>query len=230
MNVLIIGENYYVLRDLELCLRVRWPQAVIKSCAREAEALEVLQGESPDLVILDSSITGVDGLDLIGSIRQFSDAVLIMLTEQGTDLQKMEYLEAGADDYLDKPFNPVELLARVRALMRRVREDGFPEEHQLSVGKELTVDLSAHQVLVSNKRVRLTPTEYKVLVKLARNNGRLVTYQTLLNDVWGGEYGNDVTLIKKYVYRLRSKLKLAGNISCDFACERGIGYRLSVQN
>jgi len=225
MKVLVIEDNEQVIRDLSFCLQVRYPEAIIVSVAEGAKGIEMVETESPDLVMVDSSLPDIDTLDLVSKIREFSDVPLIILSEAETDMDRARGLEAGADEYVTKPFSPIELLARVRALLRRTQRIGFKRERLLSVGSELTINFSTHEVLVSGKRVKLTPIEYNLLSELARNEGRVLTHHALLEKVWGSEYTNDPSFVKKYIYRLRSKLEPNASDPQLLLTERGVGYK-----
>jgi len=204
---------------------VRYPEAIIVSASEGSKGIEMIETESPDLVMADSSIPDIDTLDLVGKIREFSDIPLIILSEGETDMDRARGLEAGADEYVTKPFSPIELLARVRALLRRTQRIGFKRERLFSMGSELTINFSTHEVLVSGKQVKLTPTEYNLLSELVRNEGRVLTHHALLEKVWGSEYTNDPSFVKKYIYRLRSKLEPNARDPQLLLTERGIGYR-----
>ena len=225
MIVLLIEDNQQVVRDLSFCLRVRYPEAIIVSADEGSKGIEMVETESPDLAMVDSSLPDMDTLDLISKIREFSDVPLIILTEGETDMDRARGLEMGADEYVTKPFSPIELLARVRALLRRTERIGFKRERLLSMGSELTINFSTHEVLVSGKQVKLTPIEYSLLSELVRNEGRVLTHHALLEKVWGSEYTNDPSFVKKYIYRLRSKLEPDARDPQLLLTERGIGYR-----
>ncbi len=227
IKVLVIENNQQVVRDLSFCLQVRYPEAVIVSAVESSKGIEMVETELPDLVMVDSSLSDMNVLDLISKIRQFSDVPLIILTEGETDLDRAKGLEMGADEYVAKPFSPIELLARVRALLRRTQGIGFKRERWLSIGSEITIDFSTHEVLVSGKRVKLTPIEYNLLSELVRSEGRIVTHHALLEKVWGSEYTNDPSFLKTYVYRLRQKLEPDAEEPQMLLTERGIGYRFA---
>ena len=158
MKVLLIEDDQQVVRDLSFCLGVRYPEAIIVSAYDGSKGIEMIETESPDLVLTDSSLPDIDILDLVGKIREFSDVPVMILSEGETDLDRARGLEVGADEYVIKPFSPIELLARVRALLRRTQQIGFKREHLLSMGSELTINFSTHEVLVSGKRVTPSPT------------------------------------------------------------------------
>jgi len=185
----------------------------------------MIETESPDLVMLDSSLPNIDTLDLISEIREFSDVPLIVLSEVETGMERARELEAGADEYVNKPFSPIELLAKVRALLRRIQGLGFKPEHSVSIGEELTINFGTREIFLSDKRVKLTPIEYHLLSELVRNNGKVLTHRTLLERVWGSEYSNEHSFVKKYIYRLRSKLEPDASKPQMLLTERGIGYR-----
>jgi len=198
---------------------------VLVSASQEQKGIELVETEAPDLVFIDSSLPNVDITALVREIREFSDVQLIILCDTETDVDRANYLEVGADEYVTKPFSPIELLARVKALLRRTQGIGFKPERSVSIGGELTINFATHEVFLSGKRVRLTPIEYHLLSELVRNEGRVITHSTLLEKVWGSEYDTDSSFVKKYVYRLRSKLEHDTSKPQMLLTERGIGYR-----
>jgi len=186
----------------------------------------MVETESPDLVIADSSLSDIDILDLVSKIRDFSDVPLIILYEAATEMERARGLETGADEYINKPFSSVELLARVNALLRRTQRLGFKPERVISIGSELTINHATHEVILSTgKRVKLTPTEYHLLLELVRNEGRMLTHRSLLDKIWGSEYADDYSHVKKYIYRLRFKLETNVKQPKMILTERGIGYK-----
>ena len=184
-----------------------------------------METEAPDLVFVDSALPDVDITKLVREIREFSDVPLIIFCDTETDMDRAKYLEAGADQCITKPFSLMELLSKVRAMLRRTNGNGFKREHLVSFGGELTINFGTNEVFLSGKPVKLTPTEYKLLSELAKNQGRVLTPSFLLEKVWGSECINDSSFVKKYIYLLRSKLKSNGNMSQIIVNERGVGYR-----
>ena len=225
MNVLIIEESQQVINDLTFCLQVRYPEAVFTSVTDGPKALKIMESEPFDLVIAGISLHDIETLDLIRKIRELSDAPLIILSEGESDIDRAKGLESGADDFVTKQFSPMELLARVRALLRRMNGNGFKPEHSVSIGGELTINFDTHEVFISGERVSLTPTEYLLLSQLVRNEGNILTHNTLMEKVWGSEYVTDTSFVKKYIYRLRSKLEPDSCKPQMLITERGVGYK-----
>jgi len=226
LKVLIIEDNHQVVRDVSFCLQVRYPEVIVVSVEEERKGLEMVETESPDLVMVDSSLPNVDILELVSQIREFSDVPLIILFEAATDMDRARGLEMGADEYINKPFSPIELLARVKALLRRTQGFGFKPERFITIGGELTINNDTHEVLLSTgRRVKLTPIEYHLLLELVRNNGRVLTHSNLVEKVWGSEDICDQSYVKKYIYRLRSKLENDAGKPRMLLTERGIGYK-----
>ena len=224
MKVLVVEDDRKVIGDISLCLKVRYSEVTIVSAAEGLKGIEMVETESPDLVMVDSSLPDIDALDLIERIREFSDVPLIMLCEVDTDMDRAKGLEAGADEYIIKPFGPIELLAHIRALLRRTQGLGFKPGRLVSIG-ELTINFATHEAFLSGRRVKLTPVEYNLLSELVRNEGRVLTHRVLMEKVWGSEYTDEFSFIKKYIYRLRSKLESDASKPQMILTERGIGYR-----
>jgi len=224
LKVLVVEDDRKVIGDISLCLKVRYSEVTIVSAAEGLKGIEMVETESPDLVMVDSSLPDIDALDLIERIREFSDVPLIMLCEVDTDMDRAKGLEAGADEYIIKPFGPIELLAHIRALLRRTQGLGFKPGRLVSIG-ELTINFATHEAFLSGRRVKLTPVEYNLLSELVRNEGRVLTHRVLMEKVWGSEYADECSFIKKYIYRLRSKLESDASKPQMILTERGIGYR-----
>ena len=222
--MLVVEDDRKVIGDISLCLKVRYSEVTIVSAAEGLKGIEMVETESPDLVMVDSSLPDIDALDLIERIREFSDVPLIMLCEVDTDMDRAKGLEAGADEYIIKPFGPIELLAHIRALLRRTQGLGFKPGRLVSIG-ELTINFATHEAFLSGRRVKLTPVEYNLLSELVRNEGRVLTHRVLMEKVWGSEYTDEFSFIKKYIYRLRSKLESDASKPQMILTERGIGYR-----
>jgi DNA-binding response OmpR family regulator len=225
MKFLVIEESEQVVKDISFCLQVRYPDVNVIAVARGLQGIELLKDESPDLVIVDSSLPDIATLDLVSKIREFSDIGLIVVTDEQNSLERAKELEAGADDYVIKPFNPIEFLARVRALLRRTDVGGFKPQRLVTIGNEIAINFATREVFISGKRQNLTPTEFQLLSELVRNEGKVLTHSNLLEKIWGSEYLDDPSFVKKYVHRLRSKIEPDTNNPKMIITERGIGYR-----
>ncbi len=222
MKVLVIESSEEVIKDISFSLRLRWPEARVAS-VDGLHRIEVVEAELPDLVMMDLSLPGA--LDLLGEIREFSDVPLIVLAEKENEMDRVKALEMGADDYITKPFSTIDLLARVKALLRRTNGVGFKRASSPFVSGELVINFATREVFISGERRRLTPIEYNLLSYLVRNEGRVVSHHTLLEKAWGSEYINDVNFIKQYIYRLRQKLGDDADNPRMLLTERGVGYR-----
>ena len=226
MKVLVIGQDQEVVKNISFCLQLRWPDAIIVSAAEGSEGIGLVEAEAPDLVMADFSVPDMNGLDLVGKIREFSDVPLIVLAGE-SEMDRAKALEAGADDYITRPFSPIDVLAKVRALLRRAYAVGFQRNHMPFVSGDLTINFAAHEVFLSGQPVKLTPHEYDLLLQLVRSEGKVLTHRTLLDKVWGPEYAEDFSFVKKYIYRLRQKLNDDADHPQMILTERGIGYRFA---
>jgi two-component system KDP operon response regulator KdpE len=224
MKVLVIGGRD-VVRNISFILQLRWPDAAIVSAAEGAKGMELVETEAPDLVMVDFPLPDMNGVDLAGKIRGFSDVPLIVLMGEATEMERARVLEEGADDYITRPFSPVDLLAKIRALLRRAHAVGFQRNHMPLVSGELMISSSTHDVFLSGEPVQLTPHEYELLLQLVRNEGRVLTHRALLEKVWGPEYVTDFGFLKKYIYRLRQKLHDDARKPKMILTERGVGYK-----
>jgi two-component system KDP operon response regulator KdpE len=188
-----------------------------------AEALEILEDWPADLIVLDLVMAGLDGFAVCQQIRENSTVPILVLSGRQSDADKVRALDLGADDYLTKPFSRDELLARVRALLRRARQGSAPAP-VLKDGR-LEIDFGRRLVTVDGQEVRLTPTEYGLLEQLASNPGKLMTHSVLLQRVWGPEYRNELDYLRVFIRRLRRKIEADPSEPHYILTEARVGYR-----
>ena len=227
MKVLVIEDDSDILEDISLCLQMRYPDVSIVEADLGVQGMGMVETESPDLVMVDDSLPDINTLELVGKIRDFSDVPLIVLSEGATDIETARGLEAGADEYIHKPFSPIELLARVKALLRRTKGLFAQQECICCSGNTLTINYNTREVFVSGENVKLTPIEFRLLTELVRNEGRVLSHNFLLEKAWGSEYIDEPNFVKKYVYRLREKLEPDRQEPQMLITERGLGYRFA---
>jgi len=187
--------------------------------------LEMAIDHKPDIILLDLGMPRLDGVKVIEAVRGWSSAPILVISGRSGSAEKVEALDAGADDYVTKPFSMDELLARIRVLTRRIGQDEVDEEPIVAFGS-VWVDLAAHTVTRDGANVRLTPTEWRVLELLIRNEGRLVTRQTMLSQVWGSEHVTDTGYLRLYISQLRKKLEPEPSRPRYLITDAGMGYRL----
>ncbi len=189
------------------------------------EALKKVREELPDLVLLDVMMPGMDGFETLERIREFSNVPVIMLTVRADEEDKVRGLELGADDYVTKPFSPRELSSRIKAVLRRVEAPMPAEREILKIDDDLSIDFNRREVIVRGKRVKLRPTEYRLLYHLVNNAGWVMTHEMLLSKVWGHEYRDDTHLLRLYITYLRQKIEPDPSHPKYIFTERGVGYR-----
>ena len=199
----------------------------VTTCLSGEDGLQALQENDFNLVILDIMLPGIGGIDVLREVRQQNDVPIIMLTARGDDVDRILGLEFGADDYLTKPFNPRELLARIKAIMRRV-QPGTKRGHQLTVGA-IALDLRARRVTAGNDQVRLTGTEFELLRCLATAPGETVTKEQLAREALGRRHMPYDRSIDTHISNVRGKLAAAGVVSPSIQNRRGVGYCLVVE-
>lgn len=227
MKILIITNNHEICSDISLSFRVRWPEAVLSSVSEGIKGIEMVETESPDIVLLDPSLPDMDGFEALGQIRSFSKVPLIIVTDRGEEIERVRGLEAGADDYIVTPFSYMELLARVKAVLRRTRSDDLTHRLPFTQGG-LMINFQSQEVLLHGDEIKLTPTEYKLLCQLATNYGQTLSQKALIERVWGEEFLDTSNIIKVHIHRLRRKL---GDISENpqiILTVPGRGYRFKV--
>ncbi len=232
MRLAIIEDDPEIMEVVSIAFETAWPGSQIVSAPNAVEVLEMVKNEIPDVIILDVALPEGDssGFDLCKEIRTFSEVPIIMVTARTREVDIVRGLELGAADYLTKPFSSVELLARTRAVLRRVQVGPLGAQTHPFVSKELSVDYDNREVLVHGEPVKLTPTEYKMLCYLVRNPRQVLTNQAILDEVWGQEYRNSNGLVKAHVQRLRKKLKDNLQDPRLIITERGRGYRFAGAN
>ena len=223
-RVLVVDDEPQIVRALRINLRAR--QYEVYTALTGSQALEEAAQHPPDLVILDLGLPDLDGVDVIGGLRGWTDAPIIVLSGRADSADKVEALDAGADDYVTKPFGMDELLARMRAVSRRSAAE--PEEPRVSLGG-LTVDLAAKRVSKDGQDVRLTPTEWHLLEVLVRHPGKLLSQKQLLNEVWGPGYADATGNLRLYMAQLRRKLEPDPARPRWLLTEPGMGYRFQPE-
>jgi len=175
-------------------------------------------------VLLDINLPGMDGFEACQEIRRICDVPIVMVSARDNEVDKVRGLEMGADDYITKPFSHLELLARVRAVLRRYQST-LPTVGEVFETGDLRIDFASRSVTVRGESVRLTPTEYSLLFHLTRNAGRVLPHHTLLAKVWGREYTDEIDYLKVYIRRLRQKLEGDPDTVGRIISERGVGYK-----
>ena len=221
--VLVVDDEPETVKYVSANLKARGFE--VHAASDGTEALKIAGENVFDLILLDLSMPGPDGFAVCQRIREYSDVPIIILSARGREQDKVRALDLGADDYLTKPFGVEELLARVRAALRRTRREGTGSLPNFISG-DLSIDFASRQVKVKGREVKLTPTEYNLLALLARNSGRVLTHRTLLNGVWGPEYGEETEYLWAYIRRLRKKLEPDREQPGLIITEPGVGYRM----
>ena len=226
ISVLVVDDDVRILRMMQHILELKGYRAL---CASDAHAaISLLCEEMPNLVLLDVMLPDMDGYTLCRRIREFSQVSIIIVTAKDKEEDRIQGLNAGADDYITKPFSPKELLARVRAVLRRARLSDEPPEPAFQF-EDLVIDFVRREVFVGDHEVNLTATEYRLLSYLVRNAGRVVTPDQILEQVWGEEYAGETHLLQVNMGRLRQKLGDDARNSRYIFTRPGIGYMLAGQ-
>lgn len=220
--MLLVDDEPRLLRALSINLRARDYQVCIASTG--IEALEVARRDRPQVVVLDLGLPDLDGVEVIARLRAWTSAPIVVLSARRDLADKIEALDAGADDYLIKPFLVDELLARLRAAVRRSGTEAL--EEPIVVTAAFTVDLGRSKVVRDGIDVHLSPLEWHLLEVLARNAGRLVGYRQLLQEVWGPAYGTETNYLRLYLVKLRRKLEPEPTRPRHLLTEAGLGLRL----
>jgi DNA-binding response OmpR family regulator len=224
MNILVVDDDPQMREALTVSLELHWDDASILAAKDGEEGLRLFAEHDPDIVLLDVSMPGKDGFQVLQEIRRRSDVPVLMLTARGDETAQVRGLELGADDYVVKPFSHLALLARIKAVLRRAALPPPARALPDFTTGDLAIHFQNQDVTVKGERVNLTPIEYKLLYHLARNAGRVLPQQTLLDRVWGEDYDATSDYLKVYISRLRAKLERPGDAHY-IETVRGLGYR-----
>jgi len=220
-RVLVVDDEPQIVRGLKVILRTAG--YTVEAAASKAEAVAALAARPPDALVLDLVLPDGQGVELCQEVRRWSRLPIVVLSAVGDEREKVRALDAGADDYITKPFGTDELLARLRVVLRRSGEvAGSP---RLELG-EIVIDLADRRVERNGEAVHLTPIEFELVRALARHHGRLVTHRQLLQEVWGPEYGAETHYLRVHVAHIRSKLEADASRPHYLITEPGVGYRL----
>ena len=226
MKLLIADDDTDLLEALTLSLTLQLKDCEFVTARSGSEALRAFGNQGADAVLLDLVLPDMDGYEVCRRIRERSEVPILLLSARDQELDKVRGFEMGADDYITKPFGQLELLARIKAALRRRQlspESGIPT----FVNHWLTINFVTHEVAVHNQPVRLSPIEYNLLAQLARNIGRVMTHRNLLATVWGDEYINEVDYLKVHIRHVRGKIEEDPAHPRLIATERGLGYRMN---
>jgi two-component system, OmpR family, KDP operon response regulator KdpE len=224
--VLIVEDEPQMVRFLRASLATHNYRLIESTTA--ADGLAQAAARNPDLILLDLGLPDLDGLEVTRRIREWTATPIIVLSARGQDEDKISALDAGADDYLTKPFSVGELLARMRVAVRHATSTASGKPEPIFTLDELRVDLGKREVFVGEKEVHLTPTEYKLLLVLIQHAGKVVTHRQLLKEVWGPPHTGNTQYLRVYMAQLRQKLEPNPARPQYLINEPGVGYRLKV--
>ena len=224
-RILVVDDELSIIKFLRANLEANSYEVL--AAMDGAEALQTFEMQLPDLVILDIMMPKVDGFEVCKRLREWSQVPIIMLSAQGDESDKVNCLDLGADDYITKPFGSDELIARVRAVLRRTKESAaIPTQPSFTRG-DLQVNFAQRKVTIDGKEVKLTPTEYSLLQEFVLNAGKVLTHSHLLNKVWGPEYRDEREYLHVFIPRLRAKLEDEPTNPKYIATVSGIGYQFT---
>ena len=221
--VLVVDDEPRMVRFVRMNLELEGFQ--VAEASNGIEALEKVRDDLPNLVLLDVMMPEMDGFETLARLREISTVPVIMLTVKGEEEDRIRGLELGADDYVSKPFSPRELASRIRAVLRRAEMPSPLAKTALEIDDHLQVDFRQREVLVDGQRIRLRPTEYRLLYHLVNNAGWVMTHEMLLSKVWGYEYREETGLLRLYITYLRQKIEPDPSHPRYILTERGTGYR-----
>jgi two-component system KDP operon response regulator KdpE len=222
-RILVVDDEPALLRAVGAALKAR--QYDVATATTAQAALDAIALDAPDVVVLDLGLPDFDGIEVTRRVRTWSDVPIVVLSADGSDERKVQALDEGADDYVTKPFSTAELLARIRVALRHRQRDASPDDDAVLYVGDLHIDMARHTVEVGKRKVDLTPKEFAFLALLARWPGRVLTHRTILQEVWGPEYGSESQYLRVYASQLRKKLN-DDPTHPRLITEPGVGYRL----
>ncbi len=231
MRILIIEDEPIISETVTICFNLQWPEVEVVVAESGEEGLRLATRQAPDVILLDVGLPGMDGYETLRCLRGVTRAPLIMLTARDGEISRVKGLEWGADDYLTKPFSHIELVARVRASLRRSVAEST--ERTMCIYRNeaagLQMDLDSRTVTRHGQTISLAPLEYSMLYHLTHNDGRVMTHQSLLTEVWGQEYAQEEDYLRVYIGRLRAKLNDDPQDPELIHTKRGVGYVFQVR-
>ena len=227
-KILVIEDEKSIARFISTILTANGYEAM--RAASGAEAMSMISSHCPDLVILDLGLPDMDGLDILRQLRSWSTLPVVVVSARSHEQDKVSALDLGADDYLTKPFGTVELLARIRTALRHTRTDGTSDALAMTgeyrVG-DLCVDYNKHRVFLAGKDTHLTPNEYKIVALLGRHAGQVLTYKSIMKELWGPGVGGDNKLLRVHMANIRRKIEPNPVEPQYIFTEVGVGYRMA---
>ena len=230
IKVLIVEDDPIMVDTVAICFHVCWPEVTVISVPTGEEALELVENQPPDILILDLGLPGMDGYQTLKNLRGFSELPVILLTAKDSEMARIKGLELGADDYITKPFSHIVLMARVKAVLRRAPANTSESARGTYRNDEagLEIDLDSRVVTRYSQTVNLAPLEFSLLDILVRNEGRVLTHERILSKVWGQDYKDETAYLKVYIRRLRTKLWDDPQNPELIHTQRGVGYVFKV--
>jgi two-component system KDP operon response regulator KdpE len=223
-KILVVDDEPQILRVLRMSLKAH--RFDVRTASDGESALDLFRDWSPDLIITDLSMPLMSGLELCREIRKLAETPIIVLSVKGEEKTKVEALDAGADDYITKPFGIDELLARVRATLRRVPDEKSKIETKIEVG-DFVVNTETHQAFVKKQEIHLTPKEFELLAYLVVNHGKVITHRTLLAAIWGGNFTEQTEYLRVFLGNLRKKIEPNPSKPQYILTEPWVGYRFN---
>ncbi len=225
MKILVVEDDRSVSNLITTTLKINHYNYI--SAATGNEAISLCASHHPELILLDLGLPDIDGIEVIRTVRSWSEAMIIIISARGEDSDKIAALDSGADDYLTKPFSIEELLARIRAAQRRMKFlSSNSEKTPVFINGDLTIDYASRQVTLAGQEVRLTAIEYRLLTLLSANVGKVLTHSYIIDKIWGGGVDTDIISLRVYMTSLRKKLKVAKPGFNLIETHIGIGYQM----
>lgn len=225
--ILVIEDDPPIRRFLKASLTTQ--DFELLEASTGGEGLALLAGRCPDVVLLDLGLPDIDGLEIIVRVREWSAVPIIIISARGQERDKIAGLDAGADDYVTKPFSVGELIARIRAALRRTARAIPGNVSSVFVSAGLSVNLDSREVLVEDRQVRFTPIEFRLLSVLVRHAGKVLTHKQLLKEVWGPGHTEDSHYLRIFIHQLRQKIETDPNRPFYLLTDAGVGYRLRAE-